>query len=932
MTESSAIFSCVRVSGCWVPCLDVTLRCFIDIRRAPWVQWPFWSALVTLAVVHAIEPEGWFGSATYLLAGAGAVAVAWVGVARRGPHRWFALALALGLTTSTLGDVFYEAVPDVAVSAAASPADVLWLGGYLGVAAALFLLLRSGNHQRRFDFEGLIDAAVVLVVGLIVMWELTVRAIMTDTTLTGRIQIMWVLYPVLDVVLLTLVARVLVRHRTRAGLLVAAGASGWLVADFSNLMAWSAAPPGWVDAGWIVGGLLLAAAAMQRTDARPVTTRDAAVEKVGLARITLALLPLTVPWLIELHKVTSGAASSNPLLLLGVTVLLLSLAYLRAARLVQATRAAQQQLIARERQARALAENSSDAVVVIDADRRIVHDHNLAALVGYPGRRTTGADLLFLVVPDDMEEAENAIGRSLASPGQTFDVVIRVNHGDDRQVWLSARVVNLLDDPDVAGIVVNLHDVTGRKQAEEELNHQAFHDALTGLANRALFRNRLDHALDRNARTGSDPAVIFLDLDGFKTVNDSLGHDAGDELLQEVAARLLTAVRRGDTVGRLGGDEFAVLIEESPHALDQATTVADRILQSLTQPFSLGGQEVTVSASLGIAVGDGDSSSADLLRDADVAMYRAKTTGKAKWAVYDPDMRVASVERLQLEGDLRRALERGQFRLEYQPVVELVTDRVVGFEALLRWHHPELGNIRPDRFIPLAEETGLIVPIGRWVLAEATRVATGWQRRFGVDRHISVSVNVSARQLASAQLVTDVVDALTVSGLEPSSLVLEITETILVSDAVAAAERLHELRRLGIRLAIDDFGTGYSSLSYLRHFPIDILKIDRSFINTITERGQVPAIVRGLLDLGRTLRLQTVAEGVEHDVQRRQLRDEHCDLAQGFLFARSLPADEAEALITDLRLDPAEADDRPVPTTTPVGARPPNPVADPVRQ
>jgi diguanylate cyclase (GGDEF)-like protein/PAS domain S-box-containing protein len=872
------------------------------MRRTLGIPWQVWAALVlAMAVTHAIEPDGWFGSATYLSAGCIAVTAGWIAVARRGPYLWFAVFLALGLTSSTLGDVLYEVSPELAVGSAAAPGDLLWLGGYVGVCAALFLLLRLGHRHRRFDFEGLIDATVVLVVGLVVMWEFTISAIVADGQLTTRVQLMALLYPVLDVVLLVLVARVLGQHRTPAGLLVAAGASGWLLADFANLVATpDGAHAGWVDGGWTIGGVLLGAAALHGASVHSVEVPAVPVLKVGLGRIALALLPLTVPWLIELRAYVTDGEDVNALTLMAVSLLLLTLAYLRAARLVQTAREAEQELISRERRARALAEHSSDAAVVIDADRRIVDDHNLATLVGYPGRRTVGADLLLLVAPDDIEEADNVFRRSLAAPGQMFDIVLRVDHGQGRQVWLGARVVNLLHDPDVAGVVVNLHDVTGRKQAEEELNHQAFHDALTGLANRALFRDRLDHALDRNARTGSDPAVIFLDLDGFKTVNDGLGHDTGDRLLQEVAGRLLMAVRRGDTVGRLGGDEFAILIEQSSRALDEATTVADRVQQALTLPFVLGGHEVTVSASLGIAIGDGDCSPADLLRDADVAMYRSKTTGKAKWTVYDPDMRLASMERLQLEGDLRHALELDQLRLEYQPVVELVTERVVGFEALLRWDHPRLGVIPPDRFIPLAEDTGLIQPIGRWVLAEATRVAAGWQRRFGSERHIGMSVNVSARQLVSAELVTDVTDALVASGLEPSSLVLEITETVLVSDPAMAAERLHELRGLGVRLAIDDFGTGYSSLSYLRHFPVDILKIDRSFINTITDRGQVPAILRGLLDLGRTLQLQTVAEGVELDVQRRHLRQESCDLAQGFLFAHSLPAEEAEALLAGM--------------------------------
>jgi diguanylate cyclase (GGDEF)-like protein len=439
--------------------------------------------------------------------------------------------------------------------------------------------------------------------------------------------------------------------------------------------------------------------------------------------------------------------------------------------------------------------------------------------------------------------------------------------------------------------------VTGRKVAEQELAHRAFHDSLTGLANRALFVDRLDHALRRDARLGLDPAVVYLDLDGFKNVNDSLGHEAGDQLLREIGRRLTSAVRAADTIARLGGDEFAILIDQSKRPIDEAEALAERVLQALSPPMRLGDQPVVVSASIGIAAGDAAATSSSLLRDADVAMYRAKTTGRSRWVVYDPAMRSAAVERLRVSSDLIGALDAGQLRLVYQPIVALDDERVVGFEALLRWHHPTLGVVAPDRFIPVAEETGLIVPIGRWVLGEACRTASRWQRAHPRDVPLTMAVNLSARQLASDTLVADVAAALTDSGLAASSLVLEMTESALVRDTTVAARRLGELRTLGVKLAIDDFGTGYSSLSYLRQFPVDILKIDQSFIRTITEPGEMPAIVHGMFDLGRTLQLETVAEGVEHAVQRDQLRDEHCTHAQGYLFGRPLEPDAAELLI-----------------------------------
>jgi diguanylate cyclase (GGDEF)-like protein/PAS domain S-box-containing protein len=548
-----------------------------------------------------------------------------------------------------------------------------------------------------------------------------------------------------------------------------------------------------------------------------------------------------------------------------------------------------------ERYAKAIARNSSDAAAILDADGRLRgHAPRLAELVGHSGAQTDGVDPTGLLAPDDVEVWRGIFGRSLRRPGETFDVELRVVQRDGADQWLAVRLVNLLDDPDIGGVVVNLHDISDRKRAEAELAHQAFHDGLTGLANRALFTDRVEQALRRNSRDGAQAAVLFLDLDAFKAVNDSLGHAVGDDLLRAVARRLEASVRAGDTVARLGGDEFAVLVEQATGVMAEAEFVADRILAALQRPVTLGGQALVANASVGIAVSDPAATSASLLRDADVAMYKAKAAGKGRRVLYQPDMRLAAVQRLELEGDLSSALRRGELRLVYQPVVALADERVTGFEALLRWEHPRLGDVPPDRFVPVAEETGAIVPIGRWILAEACHTAARWQAEYPGDEPLTMSVNVSGRQLVEPLLVDDVTAALRASGLDPRSLVLEVTETALVTDVVGAAARLQALRGLGVSIAIDDFGTGYSSLNYLRQFPVDILKIDRSFISGITDRDEIPAIVRGLLDLGRTLDLAMVAEGVELDVQRDLLRAEDCRLAQGFLFARPLERHDAE--------------------------------------
>jgi diguanylate cyclase (GGDEF)-like protein len=431
----------------------------------------------------------------------------------------------------------------------------------------------------------------------------------------------------------------------------------------------------------------------------------------------------------------------------------------------------------------------------------------------------------------------------------------------------------------------------------DELRHQALHDTLTGLPNRSLVIDRVEQMLARCRRQHQTAAALFLDLDGFKKVNDSLGHAAGDELLRDVAARLTTILRESDTAGRFGGDEFIVLVE-GPAADGGAEAVAERVLDVMRQPFIVGDGATTfsVTASIGIASGDRDSAEA-LLHDADVALYRAKAEGKDRFVFFRAAMQTLMQERLELERDLNGALADQQFFLQYQPTFSLADQSIVGVEALLRWQHPVRGVVGPLDFIPLAEETGLIVPIGRWVLAEACRQAASWH---SLPRPFQMSVNISARQLDSDRLLEDVTDALTNSGLTPGSLTLEITETVLMRDAEATVRRLSELRELGVRLAIDDFGTGYSSLAYLRRFPVDTLKIDQSFIAGISESPGAGALIHTLVQLGKTLGLETVAEGIEETFQLEHLRREDCDVGQGFLFARPLDAAAVQEMLAQI--------------------------------
>jgi diguanylate cyclase (GGDEF)-like protein/PAS domain S-box-containing protein len=621
------------------------------------------------------------------------------------------------------------------------------------------------------------------------------------------------------------------------------------------------------------------------------------------ARIAITLVPLLIPGVIEIWQWRNGR-DANPLPLFAASLILVVLAFVRSARLVQARNRQEAALEQRTLYFAALAENSSDAVIVVDRDGRILNEApNLAGMLGRPGAATTGMDAIELLRPIDRDGARGALNRWWLTSGLTIDAEVQATHADGTDRWFGVRAANLSDNPVVGGMVINLRDITDRKRAEQELSHNAFHDSLTGLANRALFNDRLEHAISRTSRTGLDVAVVYLDLDGFKMINDTRGHEAGDRVLREVGARLLNVVRTSDTVSRLGGDEFAILIEESSRALDEAEILAARVLQSLTTPFAVDSQQVVLSASIGIALGDISGTASSMMGDADIAMYKAKTAGAGRWAVYEPGMRSAALARLELESDLYQALAKHQFRLVVQPVIALESNKVVGFEALLRWDHPTIGMIEPDAFIPLAESNGTIVEIGRWVLDAACRTAARWNRS-NPSARLTMAVNISARQIATPGIIDHVAAALRSSQFPPELLILEMTESVLVKDADTAARRLQELRALGVRLAIDDFGTGYSSLSYLRKFPIDILKIDRSFTNTITDRSQPPAIVRGLLDLAKTLQMQTVAEGIELVVQLDSLRDQQCDFGQGFLFAKPLEEGDAASLVTGLDREP----------------------------
>jgi diguanylate cyclase (GGDEF)-like protein len=441
-------------------------------------------------------------------------------------------------------------------------------------------------------------------------------------------------------------------------------------------------------------------------------------------------------------------------------------------------------------------------------------------------------------------------------------------------------------------------DITARRAAEEQLRHEALYDALTGLPNRTLLLDRLGQALARAKRhSGSNCSVLFIDLDRFKLVNDSLGHAVGDELLCEAARRLERCIRPEDTVARLGGDEFAVLLEAVGAPAD-ATHAAERIQRELGRVFRISDLEVFTTASIGIAIATEDGQRPeDLIRDADTAMYRAKASGKARHQVFDSHMHAQAIASLSLENDLRRALERAEFEVHYQPVVELKQGNVMGFEALVRWHHPTRGLILPGEFIPRAEETGLIVALGRWVLEEACRQMRRWELEFPHDPPMTLSVNLSARQLLEGDIGEAVEEILKRTGFDPRNLHLEITESVIMHRPDLVTVVLSRLKELGIRVSIDDFGTGYSSLSYLHLFPVDTLKIDRSFVNSMNLLGKQRRIVETILMLAKNLGMEVIAEGVEGEDQRLALDNLGCGMAQGYLFSKAVDAKAAGAML-----------------------------------
>jgi diguanylate cyclase (GGDEF)-like protein/PAS domain S-box-containing protein len=804
--------------------------------------------------------------------------------------------------------VFYESILHLKVPFP-SPADVGYLGmPVLATAALLSLPLAAPTVAGRLRtiLDGLTVAASLLVCSWVLVLEPVFRA-GSETRLLG--QVISLAYPISDIVLITLVIYTALQVRQKGARLslsfplVGVGLVGFAVADsgFSYLTAVERYRSGSViDIGWFLGYALILVAALRPQTLLTTASPDDEARPVG--QPLGALLPSAA---VTLALVTTGVevlrTGHTDVFVSWVRTLIMVLLVIRQVLILRENRHLTQHLehrvdqrtrelaASRERFA-ALVQHSSDVVTVVDVEARVRYQSaSSERLLGFQPDLIEGGSLTALMTAGEATTFLEALAHVAREPLRVHTLRTAWRHADGGDRDVEVTITNLLDNPHVGGLVLNSRDVTDRTTLEAELLHQAFHDSLTGLANRALFRDRLEHALARGRIADGAVAIMFLDLDGFKEINDTLGHSSGDELLVQVAGRVRAELRASDTVARFGGDEFAILVDDSP----DAPALAERIDLALQRPFLVGEHEVQVSASIGIATsGAVDASTAEqLLRNADLAMYHAKAAESSRHVVYDPSMHATLVDRRQMESDLRSALENDEFLVHYQPLVDLKSGDIRGSEALVRWQHPTRGLVGPDSFIPLAESTGLIRGLGLWVLREACAQTAAWQQSSPELRDLKISVNVSARQLPDEGLFDQVRAILTETGLRPSCLTLEMTESVLINNSEEIRANLVALREIGVRLAIDDFGTGYSSLSYLHRFPVDVLKIDRSFIERLTDVGDM-ALVSTIVRLGQTMHLETVAEGIEHAEEMLMLRRQGCTTGQGFHF--SPPVDPAE--------------------------------------
>jgi diguanylate cyclase (GGDEF)-like protein/PAS domain S-box-containing protein len=872
------------------------------------------AAGVMLALQHPSTTGARVSAAGLVLAGLLA-AVALAMRAWRDPtyrRSWLLLAVAPVAETAWLIGALYPSIWHGALPA--QPAGDL--GHLLAVpfVIAALLGLPMPHHDRRTRLRTSLDA---LAAGF------AFGALTYNFGVPAAANHLGALQPVFGMALGTTVVAVLARARFEGGLglktllcvvsgIGLVGLSSTLASYHLSTAGWSAQDPYLSIAA--LGHLLLVYASLCPLQSRDTVGVLRRREQIAVLAPVLPLLPVAI--VVVASILTKVKLAPVTLVLLGglVASILVSTLFARLDQLVL-SRTLEHRVVERTlalrthaKWFRALVQNSSDVITIVDPSGTIHYQTPSAARVlGYNPAAMVGRRFGALLRADDATRLEAILVDAALRPRSSQSVEFAMLHSDGRWCETETVVTSLVDDHDIRGLVLNTRDVSERKELERQLTKQAFSDSLTGLANRALFSNRVEAAIAERSSTRRQVAVLFLDLDGFKAVNDAQGHAIGDNLLTLVADRLRGCVGPGDTVARLGGDEFAILLV-GPHAEKSATQTADRIREVLTKPFVLDGREVTLAASTGIALTDLGTEAADqILRNADLAMYRAKAAHDGGYVRFQSEMHDELLLRVQAESDLRQALARGQLALHYQPTVNLHTGQVVGVEALIRWYHPTRGLVQPMDFIGLAEETGLVESIGEWAVRECCRQGARWQTYAPAGGIFHVAVNVSSHQL-TPQLPVIVREALADSGMPPGALVIEMTESVLIERTEEAIAVLRQLKALGTRIAVDDFGTGYSSLSYLAKFPVDILKIDKSFVEQLTARSDDEAgggsdsaeLARTIVHLGRSLRLGTVAEGIETREQYTALVNMACDYGQGFLFSRPLPAQGIDTLFANL--------------------------------
>jgi diguanylate cyclase (GGDEF)-like protein/PAS domain S-box-containing protein len=879
-------------------------------RASEWLEARAWwlylgaTALLTVAYVlaHATGPDWLNSGPVYNLVGGSSVIAIVLGIRKHAPrHRlpWHLLVvgqvlfLASNIIAYNYENLFGSTLPQPSI------ADPFHLAFYPFFIAGLVVLVRerSGNRSR----SGLIDALIVTVALASLLWVYLISPYVDAQSLSFLRRLTSIAYPTVDIVVLAIVARAVagsLRREPAFGLLLA-GATALLLTDTVyavRLLEGNYSIQGVMASGWAVFFVLLGTAALHPSMVH--LCEPAPEGEVRLTRARILLMSgasFTAPLLIVIRE-----ALGEPLdlyVLLGASMAMFSLVLARMATLMSL----HQRFTAREAELRSqarlssLIQNASDVICIVDpAGRLQFASPSVRRLLGDTPDALLGSDLLDVVHPDEAARVRAFIVTvaSHDSGRRPAGAEFRVRNDKDEWRDVEALGTNLLGDAQIEGIVLNIRDVSERKAFQAELEHQAFHDTLTGLPNRALFRNRVEHALASQRRSGSPVTVLFLDLDDFKVVNDSLGHAAGDEVLREVAKRIDDCMRPVDSAARLGGDEFAVMIQDVENEL-RAVEIAQRLMAGLAAPVSLPGRAVSIAVSVGIALSDQGAASPrdaeELLRNADAAMYMAKESGKNQYRIFEPEMHAAALARLELKADLQRALEAGEFTLRYQPIMDLSRGDMAGVEALVRWEHPVRGTIGPDEFISLLEDTGLIVQVGHHVLQEACQWAATMQRECPREPPLSMAVNVSVAQLQRAEFIEEVRVAVAESGIVPSSLTLELTESVMMQDMELSLLRLNALRELGVKLAIDDFGTGYSSLNYVRQFPVDVLKIDRSFL--ADRNPEVTELTAAIVQVARIFNMKAVAEGIESDGQLEQLQGIECDYGQGFHFAKPLAAE-----------------------------------------